>query len=181
MKTKKCNKCGVDKSIDLFGAEKRNRDGKKGSCLECENAYQRNWANLNKERSVQIKMKSKVKRAEKVNTYNAIYNKSESRKKSAKKYYETNKNKCLERNRKRFQKKKNLIYEQRKSSSSYVNGQKKHERKSRELIYSSYVKKCLRQMGIINCPPELIDLYRIIIKAKREISKQIKYESQTAT
>lgn len=91
---KVCTKCLKNLSIDLFGKNKRRKDGKENKCLECyrkerqEPAYrevqlksQENWRNKNKD-------------------YQANWRKdNEKHKEYQKRYYEENKEKYIERKR----------------------------------------------------------------------------------
>jgi phage/plasmid-associated DNA primase len=47
---KTCTKCGESKPLDAFYAEKRNKDGRTGSCKSCADATSRAWAKANPEK-----------------------------------------------------------------------------------------------------------------------------------
>lgn len=62
---KKCSKCGVNKALDLFHADKRSKDGKRSSCALCCTKYyetiktrkaetNRNWYNANRCRHAEL-------------------------------------------------------------------------------------------------------------------------------
>lgn len=48
---KKCTKCGEVKPLDLFYADKRNKDGKQSECKECTRERGRKWRLENPEKS----------------------------------------------------------------------------------------------------------------------------------
>lgn len=47
METKRCKKCGGDKSIDSFAVEKKTKDGRRAECKVCRSATWRKWADKN--------------------------------------------------------------------------------------------------------------------------------------
>ena len=83
---KVCNKCNVEKPLDEFYLEKRNKSGVMGSCKECYNFKQKEWRFDNCE----ILKEREKKRRELY--YDNI-------KKSSQKYYINNINKVNKRNR----------------------------------------------------------------------------------
>jgi len=50
VKTKKCKKCNVEKSLDEFVKNKSCKDGRAGTCLDCWHAYQSEYYQKNKDR-----------------------------------------------------------------------------------------------------------------------------------
>ena len=44
---KKCNTCGIQKTIDQFNKHPRTKDGKKPKCRDCEKEYNRQWREMN--------------------------------------------------------------------------------------------------------------------------------------
>jgi Autographiviridae endonuclease VII len=46
---KKCSKCGLEKSLVDFSKDKHTRDGKRGSCRDCNSQYWKAWRAANKE------------------------------------------------------------------------------------------------------------------------------------
>ncbi len=50
METKICTKCKKEKDICEFGNHKKNKDGKRYSCKECENTESRKWKENNKDK-----------------------------------------------------------------------------------------------------------------------------------
>lgn len=81
---KTCKKCGLEKTLDQFGPEKRNRDGLKGACRQCDNASKLAWTHANPERRAEHLLKYESGNAGRVRD-------------SKRNYYLRNKKKCLER------------------------------------------------------------------------------------
>ncbi len=48
--TKRCNKCRLDKKVELFSNNKRNRDGKHHWCKECSSILEKEWRLKNPDR-----------------------------------------------------------------------------------------------------------------------------------
>ena len=48
---KKCTKCGIEKLFSDFNKSKRNKNGLRSSCRECDNSYNARWRSENKEHS----------------------------------------------------------------------------------------------------------------------------------
>jgi hypothetical protein len=86
MEMKVCSKCLIEKGIDEFYLEKRNKSGVMGSCKDCYNSKQKEWRVNNSET---LKEREKKKRE---TNYGNI-------KKNNKKYYINNVDKVNERNR----------------------------------------------------------------------------------
>jgi len=86
MEIKVCKKCNIEKSIDEFYLEKRNKSGVMGSCKDCYNSKQKEWREDNIDG---LRLKGEIKRKEK---YEDI-------KQASKKYYINNVDKVNERNR----------------------------------------------------------------------------------
>ncbi len=61
MKTKKCSKCGVEKTLDLFGKRKASQDGLKVWCKDCEHAYRREWLDRNSPRRKEYNARSNAR------------------------------------------------------------------------------------------------------------------------
>lgn len=78
---KKCSKCGEEKDISFFFKAKNTKDGLYPSCKECKSKKRKEWKEKNKK---------------KVFDYNSIYNKSDKKKISDKKYREKRKKKYKE-------------------------------------------------------------------------------------
>lgn len=51
IKTKKCTKCGEEKSLSEFTKDKRSKDGHNGWCRKCTRKASQQWNCINKERS----------------------------------------------------------------------------------------------------------------------------------
>ena len=58
---KKCSRCNKDKSSADYGNDKRNLDGKKSDCKECEAAKSREWRKANPEKTIELGRKSAKK------------------------------------------------------------------------------------------------------------------------
>jgi hypothetical protein len=50
METKKCNKCSQVKPLDAYGINILSKDGHRGDCKECVNAYAKDWSKKYPER-----------------------------------------------------------------------------------------------------------------------------------
>jgi hypothetical protein len=46
-----CNKCNIEKSINLFYRNRKSKDGLRNNCKQCQDIYRNIWAKENKERS----------------------------------------------------------------------------------------------------------------------------------
>lgn len=58
MESKNCNKCGESKPlIDGFYADKGCKDGKRGTCKECDKAASRAWSRANPEKKKELHVK----------------------------------------------------------------------------------------------------------------------------
>jgi hypothetical protein len=84
MEKKICSKCKKKKHICEFGTHKKNKDGKRYACKECENAESKKWKENNKDKVLEL---------------NKIYSKNNKKKflESQKKYYNNNKEKVIKR------------------------------------------------------------------------------------
>ena len=51
MKTKICNKCHIEKDIDLFKTRTSNKDGKTSICKKCASDYSILYQKINKEKN----------------------------------------------------------------------------------------------------------------------------------
>lgn len=120
---KKCSKCGIEKSFELFNKHSGKKDGYSSNCKECDK-------------------QSRIERAEKIREYN----KSESGKKRFKKYKENNKEKSCE-----YQKKYNSNLDpevKRKRNREYM-----RKRMDRDFIFkmchrlSSQLQQALKRGG----------------------------------
>ena len=48
--TKTCTFCGEEKDISSFGSEKRNKDGKRANCKDCQAKYMKEYIENNKDK-----------------------------------------------------------------------------------------------------------------------------------
>lgn len=62
MQTKVCSKCGEKKRLDDFVAERRNKDGRSGTCRKCHTARCAEWARRNPDRARELRLRSEGKR-----------------------------------------------------------------------------------------------------------------------
>jgi hypothetical protein len=87
--SKKCTKCGIEKSLEEFSKDKSSNDGYKCKCKECDKKYQEE----NKENIKEQKKKYYLENKESIDANNKKYREEnkESRKEYDKKYYEENK------------------------------------------------------------------------------------------
>lgn len=95
METKICSKCKLEKDICEFGIHKKNKDGKRYSCKECENSESRKWKENNKHKVLEYSKTYYIRRLE----LNKIHSKNNKEKflESQKKYYNNNKEKVIKR------------------------------------------------------------------------------------
>jgi len=56
---KKCNKCGEEKGLEYFSADKKNKDGLNGVCKGCVAIRNRQWREDNKEKIIQWRADNK--------------------------------------------------------------------------------------------------------------------------
>ena len=57
VKIKKCSKCKIKKSFNLFGKDKRNKSGLGAWCKDCCNKDSKRWRKTNSEKFKQSKIK----------------------------------------------------------------------------------------------------------------------------
>lgn len=81
---KSCKTCGSIKPLSQFPAQPRNKDGRSGSCRDCENKKRLAWVKANPERRAKTLAKYEEKNADKI-------------KKSKEKHYQANKAKIIAR------------------------------------------------------------------------------------
>jgi hypothetical protein len=95
METKICTKCKKEKDICEFGNHKKNKDGKRYSCKECENTESRKWKENNKDKVLEYSKIYNIRRLE----LNKTQSKSNKEKflESQKRYYNNNKEKVIKR------------------------------------------------------------------------------------
>ena len=55
--TKKCTRCKVEKPLDAFGKERRNKDAKKSWCRECSSQYSKDYRAAHPEEMAAKKMR----------------------------------------------------------------------------------------------------------------------------
>jgi hypothetical protein len=114
METKVCRKCLINKSVDLFGLSKQNKDGLKSYCKECcrneYRIYREKYPEKKKESVNRYYFNNKEKELYRFKLYRE--NNIEKRKETCRKYVENNRDKHNEYSKiwKREQRIKNPIY-----------------------------------------------------------------------
>jgi hypothetical protein len=153
METKICNRCKKEKKCDLFGKDKRNKNGYRSTCNDCRKIESKEYRKKNPEkRKETLKMfyeKNKEKELLRVKIYRN--QNAEKRKKTCKKYVENNRNKVNEYSKywKKKERIKNPIY---KLISNL------RERTKDYLNYKKYNKN-LHICDIVGCSPEFLKGY----------------------
>jgi len=61
---KKCSRCGESKSLELFGSNKRNKDGLDTYCKPCKRIKTNEWRAKNTEKSKKLSRESKTRQRE---------------------------------------------------------------------------------------------------------------------
>ncbi|SIP85991.1 Hypothetical protein PACV_278 [Pacmanvirus A23] len=120
---KSCKVCKIDKQIDDFGNEKRNKDGKKGECKSCEAIRKTNHYNANKDT---YKLRAKN------------YGKSEKGKAAHKIRYENNKDVLNEKKKEHYNKNKDAILAKHKkyyeeNKDKILKNQKEYTKQCQEI------------------------------------------------
>ena len=59
MKTKICNKCNIEKSVDEFHINKLGKDGYHCQCKECKNNYKKEYNKINQNKRQEYRLKNK--------------------------------------------------------------------------------------------------------------------------
>jgi 5-methylcytosine-specific restriction endonuclease McrA len=83
-KSKRCTKCGIEKSLDAFGKRRSTPDGHKARCLDCLAAehrqwreahpgYDKEWVARNKDSFAAVTRKSKTKHRQHIREYSRQY------------------------------------------------------------------------------------------------------------
>lgn len=71
--SKTCNKCGIDKPLEDFPKDKRNRDGRNGQCNRCRNEKIKQWQGRNRDRTRAASNRWKERNPDWVKNYSAQY------------------------------------------------------------------------------------------------------------
>lgn len=144
LKTKKCKKCGVEKSLDDFHNKKESKDGYFNYCKECKNKHQREYDKNHKEKRIEHYQKNIEKIKEK--RIERYQNNKEKINKQSKEYYKNNKEK--------LRKKQNKYYKNHKEYKKEYNENHKEQRnkhnKQRKKDDPLYKLKCEIRTQIVN-------------------------------
>ena len=109
---KKCSKCDITKSLDLFNKDKSSKDGLRSNCKECSKIYRQN--NIDRDKLYREKNKDRIKEYCKVWRFE---NKDKIKDEKIK-YYESNRDLILEKTSKRYEENKNQKIEYQKEYQS---------------------------------------------------------------
>lgn len=69
MSQKICSHCGLTKSLDKFGIDRRNDDGHKGICRNCRNKYEKQFKIKNPEKNKERLRKRRIYRMENIEKF----------------------------------------------------------------------------------------------------------------
>lgn len=149
---KKCTKCKIDKPLEEFNREKRNRDGLMSWCRECWKEYKKQYNLDNKDKIKQYRLDNKDKISEQQKQYNlANRDKIAEQKKQYrlknidsyteynKQHYLSNKDKVLEQTKEYRLKNKDKIKQYRLNNRDKI---KQYKLKLKIQVFTHYGLKC---------------------------------------
>ncbi len=145
MTYKVCSKCKVEKTLDEFYKDLRNKDGKSSNCKECHAVNAANWKANNPEKVRLIQKAYYAKNAEK-------------RRDAAKKWVSKNRENV------------NIMRAKWRIENPLCPTSKEGMKLRRLNLHDNAVKQTLR--GVSNPPQELIELKRLHLQMKRLIKQQ---------
>ena len=109
---KLCASCGIEKPLDAFNKNSRNKDGLSNSCRECDNAYLRRWRKNNPAKSSAYSRKYYYSHIDEAREYH-------------KRYYAEHREECLARSKAWAKENSEILSSYRK----HYNENYKHRRK----------------------------------------------------
>lgn len=158
MQTKVCSKCGHEKPLDAYPFDKRNRDGRWGSCKGCAAAALKAWKSTNAERvKEQAKERAARYRAEKPDLVRA----------RQQRWRDTHPERARDVSRDWW----------RRNRDSANDRSKEAYRKRAEALTNSYVKHVLlanHWIKNVDVPHSLIEAKRVQLQIKRLIKEKMK-------
>jgi hypothetical protein len=125
---KKCVKCGIEKALDGFYKEKRNKDGRRSDCKSCFCDRKKKYYKENREKVIKIQKKYHEKNIDRIA-------------KRVNEYYEKNRKKILKKSRERYQNNKESIL--KKEREYYQNNKESILERNRE-YYENNIEKILK-------------------------------------